>query len=120
MNQIVAQKTIEEKWQNAEIVIASNGKKAIDILEQQAFDIILMDIQMPVMDGIEATEYIREQMPPNINNIPILAMTAHVLLNDDETFYKSKGINDYILKPFEPEDLFNKIEGYINESKRLN
>lgn len=120
MNQIVAQKTIEEKWKNAEIVIASHGKEAVDILEQQAFDIILMDIQMPIMDGIEATEYIRDQMPPNINNIPILAMTAHVLLNDDETYYKSKGINDYILKPFEPEDLFNKIEVYIKESKRLN
>ena len=117
MNQIVAEKTIEEKWNNAQITIAKHGKEAIQFLEAQDFDIILMDIQMPIMDGIEATEYIRNKMEGQKQKIPILAMTAHVLLTEDESFYKKKGINDYILKPFEPESLFDKIETYISIGK---
>ncbi|MCI5080134.1 MAG: response regulator [Saprospiraceae bacterium] len=115
MNQVVAQKTLEEKWSNAYIKIADNGKKAIEILRKEDFDIVLMDIQMPVMDGLEATGIIRTQLEGKNQNIPILAMTAHVLLNDDESYYRDKGINDYVLKPFEPEELFQKIDHYIGQ-----
>lgn len=114
MNQLVARKTLERKFPNIYLKIADNGKIAIDILEQESFDIILMDIQMPVMDGYEATKHIREEMPDSIATLPILAMTAHAHISKDEKF-KEYGLDDYVLKPFEPEDLFNKIAKYLRK-----
>ena len=111
MNQIVARKTLERQWNNIKITIANNGKEAIEILNNQAFDIILMDISMPIMDGYEATEHIRNHMPEQISKIPILAMTAHAHISKDEKF-KEYGMDDFVLKPFEPKQLFDKITKY--------
>lgn len=112
MNQLVACKTLEKKWGNIKIVIANNGQEAIDILKEQAnFDIILMDIQMPILDGYETTHYIRNEMPAEIAQIPILAMTAHAHIAKDEKF-KEYSFNDFVLKPFEPQQLFEKITHY--------
>lgn len=111
MNQIVARKTLEKQWDNIKVTIADNGKIAIDILEKETFDIILMDIQMPVMDGYETTAYIRNKMPKAIAELPILAMTAHAHISKDEKF-KQYGMDDFVLKPFEPEQLFQKIAFY--------
>jgi signal transduction histidine kinase len=108
MNQLVAKKTLERQFPNIKISIAENGRQAIDMLEKQEFSIVLMDLQMPVMDGQEATKYIREQMPLPISTIPILAMTAHAHISKDEQF-KEYGMDDFVLKPFEPEQLFEKI-----------
>jgi signal transduction histidine kinase len=108
MNQLVAKKTLERQFPNIKISIAENGRQAIDLLEKQEFSIVLMDLQMPVMDGQEATKYIREQMPAPISTIPILAMTAHAHISKDEQF-KDYGMDDFVLKPFEPEQLFEKI-----------
>lgn len=112
MNQLVARKTLERKWENIQLTIAENGQIAVDLLREKDFDLVLMDIQMPVMDGYEATKYIREQFPPAKANMPILAMTAHAHISKDEKF-KEYGMDDYVLKPFEPEDLFQKIAKYI-------
>jgi len=112
MNQLVAKKTLERKWKNIEFAIVENGQLAIDLLQKKDFDIVLMDIQMPVMDGYEATKFIREKFPPEKANMPILAMTAHAHISKDEK-YKEYGMDDYVLKPFEPEDLFYKIAKYI-------
>lgn len=112
MNQLVARKTLERKFENIKMTIADNGQIAIDLLKKETFNIILMDIQMPVMDGYEATKYIREQMPEEIATLPILAMTAHAHISKDEKF-KEYGMDDYVLKPFEPENLFYKIAKYI-------
>lgn len=112
MNQLVARKTLERKFPNIKLTIADNGQKAIDLLERETFNIVLMDIQMPVMDGYEATKHIRENMPEAIATMPILAMTAHAHISKDEKF-KEYGMDDFVLKPFEPEDLFNKIAKYI-------
>ncbi|HFA49242.1 MAG TPA: response regulator, partial [Bacteroidetes bacterium] len=98
MNQIVAKKTLERKWENIQLTIADNGKIAIDLLREQNFDIVLMDIQMPVMDGYEATKYIREHFPPEKANLPILAMTAHAHMSKDEKF-REYGMDDCVLKP---------------------
>lgn len=114
MNQMVATKTLERKFPNIELVLAENGKEAIERLKQEDFDIILMDIQMPVMNGYEATSWIRKNLPPPKCNIPILAMTAHAYISKDEKF-KEHGMNDYVLKPFEPEDLFFKISKHIKK-----
>jgi CheY-like chemotaxis protein len=114
MNQMVARKTLERKWQNIQLTVAENGQNAIDLLREQDFDIVLMDIQMPVLDGFEATKYIRENMPEKAG-LPILAMTAHAQITKDEKF-KETGMDDYVLKPFEPEDLFSKIAKYVKRS----
>jgi signal transduction histidine kinase/DNA-binding response OmpR family regulator len=112
LNQIVAKKTLEKQWQNIKLTIAENGQKAVDALEIDAFDIILMDIQMPVMDGYEATEHIRKNMPQH-HKTPILAMTAFAHIAKEEKF-KEFGLDDFVLKPFEPEDLYNKVAIYTN------
>ncbi len=115
MNQLVAKKTLERQWEKIKITIANNGQEAINILEEKMFDIILMDIQMPIMDGYETTQYIRNKMPPEISKIPILAMTAHAHISKDEKF-KEYGMDDFVLKPFEPNQLFEKITKYTTQS----
>ncbi len=113
MNQLVARKTLEKEFPNVIVTIADNGKIAIDKLAAQDFDLILMDIQMPVMDGYEATKYIREEMSPEKAKTIIFAMTAHAHMAQDEKF-KEYGMDDCVLKPFEPKQLFSKIAHYIN------
>lgn len=112
MNQLVARKTLEKQFPNIRITLAENGLEAVQALERQAFDIVLMDMQMPIMDGQEATRHIREKMPPHIATLPVLAMTAHAHIAKEEQF-KEYGMDDYVLKPFEPEQLFEKIATYV-------
>jgi len=112
MNQLVARKTLERKWGNIQLTIADNGQIAVDLLKEKDFDIVLMDIQMPVMDGYEATKYVREKFPPEKASMKILAMTAHAHVSKDEKF-KEYGMDDYVLKPFKPEELFYKIAKYV-------
>ncbi len=112
MNQLVARKTLEKKWRNIQLTIAENGQQAVDLLREQDFDIILMDLQMPVMDGYEATQVIRRNMPPGKSDMPILAMTAHAHIAKDEKF-REYDMDDFVLKPFDPEDLFYKIAKYM-------
>lgn len=112
MNQLVARKTLEQKWKNIRLSLAENGQIAIDMLNKEDFDIVLMDIQMPIMDGYEATQYIRQNFPPDKAKLPILAMTAHAQIAKDEKF-RECGMDDFVLKPFEPDDLFYKISKYV-------
>ncbi len=95
--------------------IAVNGKIAIQKLEKQTFDIILMDLQMPEMNGFEATEYIRETMK---SGIPIIALTADVTTADLKKC-ESVGMNDYIAKPVDERLLYNKIVGLVKKSAML-
>ena len=85
--------------------IAGNGKIAIEYLKKNKYDIILMDLQMPEMNGFEATAYIRTQMN---SKIPIIALTADVTTVDVEKC-KAVGLNDYISKPIDEKLLFSKI-----------
>ena len=117
MNQIVAKKTLKRKFPNINLTIADNGQIALDLLRKQSFEIVLMDIQMPVLDGYEATKYIREEMPKEVASLPVLAMTAHAHISKDEKF-KEYGMDDFVLKPFEPEDLFFKIKKYISQKRK--
>ena len=97
MNQLVTRKQLERTGR-FKLTIAENGQIATEILREQEFELVLMDIQMPVMDGYEATEYIRQelQIPPEI--LPILAMTAHADVVDSDKF-KAVGMQDCIVKP---------------------
>lgn len=89
------------------LVHVVNGELALERVQQQHFDLILMDIQMPVMNGINATINIR-RLPGTVSNIPIIAMTAHSLHGEMQNCYKA-GMNGYVAKPFKSQDLFNTI-----------
>jgi PAS domain S-box-containing protein len=86
--------------------LAENGVQVLEKLKSAHFDLILMDIQMPIMDGINATIEIRNQLK---SSIPIIALTANASVTD-ELKYKEVGMNDHLSKPFKREDLFNKIK----------
>ncbi len=88
---------------------AENGERVIEVLEDGDYDIILMDLQMPVLNGFDATRRIRELPDPKKSGIPIIALTA-AALNDIENQVAAVGMNDYISKPFKPEDLLEKIQ----------
>jgi PAS domain S-box-containing protein len=91
---------------------AENGQIALDILEKEDFDLILMDLHMPVMDGIEATRIIRKSDNPHLKDIPIVALTAAIMSESHDKIEDLK-INDYVLKPFKPHDLFERILKHI-------
>ncbi|HEY0030575.1 MAG TPA: ATP-binding protein [Bacteroidia bacterium] len=106
VNQRVAALTLK-KW-NVRVAVADDAKTAISKLLEEKFDIILMDIAMPEMDGLEATKYIRKDLSAPVCNTPIIAMTASALIGEEEKCITA-GMNDYISKPFNPSDLYNKI-----------
>jgi signal transduction histidine kinase/CheY-like chemotaxis protein len=113
INQLLAQ-TILLKF-GFEVDSAENGKIAIELLNKNQYDIILMDLKMPEMDGFEASNYIRTHMLPPKSTIPIIAITADVTKADLEPF-KEAGINDFILKPFDQTDLLNKIISLVKKT----
>lgn len=91
------------------VVLASNGREALALLEEQTFDLILMDAQMPEMDGIEATQEIRAREQITGEHIPIIAMTAHAMTGDREKFL-SAGMDGYVPKPIKANILFDAIK----------
>lgn len=106
VNQLVACDLLNEEGANVRIV--ENGKLALEAYRNDDFDIILMDMQMPVMDGYEAIKLIRSDFPNSKKSIPIIALTAHAVEGEQEKCLYS-GANDYITKPFQPNELFGKI-----------
>ena len=104
------------KAEGFDIEMADDGKQAIEALEKSDFDIILMDLMMPEMNGYEASEYIRTKMNGAKSTIPILAVSADVTA-DVQTKCKSSGMNDYISKPYDSKQLINKINNLIASSK---
>ena len=105
INQFVAEQFLNQ-W-NTRLVFAENGKEAVEKVKIYDFDIILMDLQMPVMNGYEASQIIRK-LENRKKDIPIIALTA-LTLKQVKTQIENSGINDYLPKPFNPVDLYNKI-----------
>ena len=93
-----------------EVDVASDGREAIKMINQNHYDIVLMDMQMPVMDGVDATIEIRKNL--KFNSLPIVAMTANAMLQDREKC-KQAGMNDFISKPIDPEELFRTLLRWI-------
>jgi PAS domain S-box-containing protein len=91
---------------------AENGQIALNELEKKEFDLILMDLHMPVMDGLEATRIIRKSENQKIRDIPIVALTA-AIMSENHDKIDDLSINDYVLKPFKPHDLFDRIKKHI-------
>ncbi|WP_243358072.1 PAS domain S-box protein [Fundidesulfovibrio terrae] len=107
MNQIFAETFLKDAGHS--VAIAANGKEAVELLRIENFDLILMDISMPEMDGIQATRAIRSSTGGSFNpDIPIIAMTAHALKGDRERFLAA-GMNGYIAKPVEFEELVRVV-----------
>lgn len=92
------------KSANHEVEIAANGEEAVAAVKKDDFDVVLMDVQMPVLDGVQATQLIRT-LPPPKGTIPIIALTAHAMAGAREE-YLAAGMDDYLSKPLEPEALF--------------
>ena len=104
INQIIATELLADA--GVEVVTADNGEIALDILGKERVDLVLMDIQMPEMDGFTATARIRAN--PGLADLPIIAMTAHALPGDREKSLEG-GMNDHITKPINPADLYDKL-----------
>ncbi|MER2490465.1 response regulator [Catenovulum sediminis] len=109
INQLVAKDLLAQA--KISVDIAENGQIAVDkVLSGQTYDAVLMDIQMPIMDGHQATKEIRKNN--NFNNLPIIAMTASVLTSDKEHCIQS-GMNDHVAKPIDPNVLFATLKRWI-------
>jgi CheY-like chemotaxis protein len=94
------------------VVVANHGREAIAAWESDDFDLVLMDVQMPEMDGFEATAAIRAKESRTGSHVPIIAMTAHALKGDRERCLKA-GMDDYVAKPIRAQQLFDTIETVV-------
>jgi PAS domain S-box-containing protein len=92
-----------------DVVVANNGREAVEAVERETFDLVLMDVQMPEMDGFEATQALRERERRTGQHLPIVAMTAHAMKGDQERCFQA-GMDSYISKPINSAELFAVIE----------
>jgi len=115
MNQQIAREILENA--DIKVYLAGNGQQALDMLANESFDIVLMDIQMPVMSGYEATRLIRKI--EKFKDLPIIAMTAHAMSGAKEQCL-SQGMNDYISKPIDSDNLYGILLKWINRDHRDN
>src|SRR5262249_4862811 len=94
------------------VIPAANGKEALALLEQQQFDVVLMDLQMPEMGGIEATKQLRERERGTRRRVPIIALTAHAMVGDRERCLQA-GMDEYVTKPIRSEELCQAIQKVV-------
>lgn len=112
LNQKLAQNVIEGF--GFEIDIAENGEQGIEFLKEKSYDLVLMDLQMPVKDGYQTTDYIRKEMS---STIPIIAMTAHSLAGEQDRCHKA-GMDGYVPKPFRQQELLQAIKTVLKKERR--
>ncbi len=110
INQLVAEEILQHAGYT--IDIANNGQEALDMLKESNYDLVLMDIQMPVMDGLKATTHIRQQS--QYAELPIIAMSAHALEEDKQKSI-AHGMNEHITKPIVPETLYKSIHYWLQK-----
>ena len=115
LNQLLASKALSD-W-NWRVEIADNGLIALDKLKQGDFDVVLMDIQLPEMDGYEATRYIRTTFDAPKCHVPIIAVTAHAMQSEAKKCHDA-GMNGYISKPFSPKMLYEGIMDVLETSRK--
>jgi len=113
-NQLLG-KTRLERW-GCNVDLANNGIEGVKKTQQKLYDVILMDIQMPIMDGYEATKIIKNDISEQVSKIPVIAMTAYTSKNDIKRAINA-GMDDYIFKPFKPTEVYKLLKKYgkINE-----
>lgn len=110
INRVLAQKVLS-KW-GIKVDFAENGAIALEKVKKTPYDMILMDLQMPVMDGLEATRAIRKLSGDYFRKLPIIALTASIVTNERLKIFEC-GMNDYVMKPFIPAALYEKIRSYL-------
>jgi PAS domain S-box-containing protein len=110
VNQKLAVRLLEKRGHK--VVLANNGREALTELENRPFDVVLMDVQMPEMDGYEATTAIRRQEQLTGGHVPIIAMTAYAMKGDRERCLEA-GMDSYISKPVRAQELFDSVEGLV-------
>ena len=115
INQKLAVRILERREHH--VKVANNGEEALAWLEKESFDLVLMDVQMPKMDGYQATGAIRAKEVETEKHLPIVAMTAHAMKGDREKCLEA-GMDDYISKPLKPYDLLKKIEYVVNRFQK--
>ena len=108
VNQRLALRLLEK--QGHSVRLAANGKEALAALEQEKFDLVLMDVQMPEMGGFEATSHVRTREQATGEHIPIIALTAHAMTGDRERCLEA-GMDGYVSKPIQEKDLLRVFEG---------
>jgi len=110
INQMVATEML--KMSAVELTVVDDGQQAVDAVRQHDFDLVLMDVQMPIMDGLTATREIRLLDKPGIGKLPIIAMTAHAMDADYQRSIEA-GMNDHLTKPIDPIKLRHALENWI-------
>ncbi len=111
VNQRLASRLLEKEGHV--VVVADDGAKALKACQENTFDLILMDVQMPVLDGMEATATIRQTEQTTGHHVPIIAMTAHAMAGDRQRFLKA-GMDGYVSKPIHSRDLLDAIESVLS------
>jgi two-component system, sensor histidine kinase len=114
LNREVARRILEEA--GARVSTASNGRKAVELVALQPFDLVLMDIQMPEMDGFEATWRIRYELGISPRQLPVVALTA-TALTDERRRAEASGMTDYIFKPFRPDTLLQRVAALTSSER---
>ncbi|HVW94645.1 MAG TPA: response regulator [Mucilaginibacter sp.] len=110
INRLLINKVLT-KW-GAQADFAENGVQAVEkVSANENYDVVLMDVYMPEMGGIEATRIIRSKPEEYFQHLPIIALTASMLTAEKDQIIAA-GMNDYILKPFDPQNLFEKLSAY--------
>jgi CheY-like chemotaxis protein len=115
VNQKLATKLLEKMGHT--VIVAEDGSKALEVLKQDTFDLVMMDVQMPVMDGFETTQIIRNQEERTGRHIPIVAMTAHAMKGDRERCLES-GMDGYVSKPINLQELHETIDALFREKEK--
>ncbi|MDD8025929.1 MAG: two-component regulator propeller domain-containing protein [Acidobacteriota bacterium] len=115
INQKLAVRILENRGHK--VTVAGNGREALEVLEKGSFDVVLMDVQMPEMDGFQATAAIRAKEKDGKGHLPIVAMTAHAMAGDREKCLMA-GMDDYVAKPLKPVDLFQTLERVVESRGR--
>ncbi len=115
VNQRLATRLLEKEGHR--VVVANNGREAVAAIEEGLFDVVLMDIEMPIMSGLEATATIRKKEMLNGRHVPIIAMTAHAMKGDRERCLAA-GMDGYVSKPIQPQELYDALENVTIDSVR--
>jgi signal transduction histidine kinase/CheY-like chemotaxis protein len=111
MVNVMLMKKLLSKWKITP-TIAENGERAVEFMQYGNYDIILMDLQMPVMNGFDAANEIRKMTDPRKANVPIIALTASAMVDIKDKVCEA-GMNDYVSKPFKPDELIEKIQSHV-------
>ena len=109
VNQLLATRLLEKRGHR--VTVAANGREALAAIEKESYDLVLMDVQMPELDGLEATLAIREREKVQGNRLPVIALTAHAMKGDRERCFEA-GMDGYLSKPIRTQELDELLDKY--------